>query len=84
MKLSFDQWLEVGLRAGYVSPPVCYMHDGLPTTITEDAELIDGSDPCIFVMRAYESEEHREAIEANCPATQWRNPYRPHPHNERG
>lgn len=78
MKLSLEQWLEIGLRAGYVSPPVCMNHDGYPTTITEDAEMIDGSDPCIFLMRIYENDAHREAVEANCPATQWRNPYREH------
>ncbi len=52
------------------------MHDGLPTTITEDAEMLDGSDPCVFLLRLYESPEHKEAIEANVPATKWRNPYR--------
>ena len=37
MKLSMEQWLEIGLRAGYVSPPVCMNHDGFPTTITGGA-----------------------------------------------
>jgi hypothetical protein len=75
-KLTFEQWLEIGLKAGYTSPPVCMLHDGLPTTITEDAEMLDGSDPCIYLMRLYESSEHKEAVEANVPATKWRNPYR--------
>jgi hypothetical protein len=74
--LSLEEWLEIGLKAEFVSPPVCMMHDGLPTTITEDAEMLDGSDPCVFLMRLYESPEHKEAIEANVPATKWRNPYR--------
>jgi hypothetical protein len=75
-KLTLEEWLEIGLKAGFTSPPICMMHDGLPTTITEDAEMLDGSDPCIFLMRLYESPEHKEAIEANNSATQWRNPYR--------
>lgn len=74
-KLTVEQWLEIGLKAGFTSPPVCFMHDGLPTTITEDAEMLDGSDPCVFLMRLYESSEQKEAIEANNPATKWRNPY---------
>lgn len=44
-------------------------------TITEDAEYMDGSDPCVYVMRCYENTEQREAIEANCPSVIWRNPY---------
>jgi hypothetical protein len=44
MELDFDQWLEIGVRSGWVSPPVCYTHDGLPTSVTEDAEFEDGSD----------------------------------------
>jgi hypothetical protein len=76
VNMTYDQWLEIGLRAGWVSPPVCASHDGLPTSITEDAEYIDGSDPCMFVMRAYESPEHKEAVEANCFAAVWRNPFR--------
>ena len=39
MQLDFDQWLEIGVRSGWVSPPVCYTHDGLPTSVTEDAEF---------------------------------------------
>jgi hypothetical protein len=27
------------------------------------------------VMRCYESDEQREAVEANCGAVVWRNPY---------
>ena len=77
-KLTLEQWLEIGLKAGYTSPPVCMLHEGLPTSITEDAELLDGTNPCIYLMRLYESEEHKEAVEANCPATKWRDPYREH------
>ena len=75
-KLTLEQWLEIGLKAGYTSPPVCMVHEGLPTSITEDAELLDGTNPCIYLMRLYESSEHKEAVEANVPATKWRNPYR--------
>jgi hypothetical protein len=75
LKISFDQWLEIGLRAGHCSPPVCSTHDGIPQTITEDAEFMDGSDPCVFVIRPYADKEEKEAVEANSMPAQWRNPY---------
>jgi hypothetical protein len=73
MELDFDQWLEIGVRSGWVSPPVCYTHDGLPTSVTEDAEFEDGSDPCVHIMRCYESQAHKEAIELNYSPAIWRN-----------
>jgi hypothetical protein len=76
VEIFFDEWLEIGMKAGWVSPPVCETHDGTPMSITEEAEYLDGSDPCIFVMRTYESPEHKEAVEANSPAAVWRNPFR--------
>jgi hypothetical protein len=76
MTISFDQWIEIGLRSGWVSPPICESHDGPALTISEEAEFFDGSDPCVFFMRVYHSDEHRQAVEENCPAAVWRNPFR--------
>ena len=77
MMLDFDQWLEIGMRAGFVSPPVCHTHDGVPMSITEEADFMEGSDPCIHVMRCYESKEMKEAVEANSfTITEMRNPFR--------
>ena len=75
MELDFDNWLEIGVRSGWVSPPVCYTHDGLPTSVTEDAEFEDGSDPCVHIMRCYESQAHKEAIELNYSPAIWRNAF---------
>ena len=44
-------------------------------SITEEAEFEDGSDPCIHMMRCYESQEHKEAIESNYSPATWRNPF---------
>ena len=76
LSFDFETWLEIGIRAGYVSPPVCTTHDGIPMSITEEAEFEDGSDPCIHMMRCYESPEHKEAIESNYSPALWRNPFR--------
>lgn len=74
--LSFDDWLEMGIRKGFTSPPVCYTHDAVPTTAVEDNLMEDGDDPCIFVMRPYQDTAEREEVEANHAPSQWRNPFR--------
>lgn len=77
-QLDFDTWLEIGLHRGFVGPPVCYIHDGLPTTPDEDQvfESGDYDDICIHIMRPYRDMGERESIEANHQATNTRNPFR--------
>lgn len=71
--LSYYDWLEAGLRNGFISPPVCAIHDGLPTTEEEDTEFDKGHDPCVFVIRPYESEEQKKNVEENHAPSVWRN-----------
>lgn len=73
--MTFDDWMKIGVLAGWVSPPVCFTHDGLPVSVTEDAEFTDGSDPCIHIVRCYESLDVKEAVEAYSLQTKWRNHY---------
>lgn len=49
----FDEWLAHGVSRGWVSKPVCAMHDGLPTTEDEEAELDEGYDPCMAALRLW-------------------------------
>lgn len=72
--IDFDTWMELGLRRGFVGPPICYTHDGVPTTAQEDTLMGEGEDPCIHVIRPYRSEEERNNVEANHAPTIWRNP----------
>lgn len=65
-------WLQQGVDAGYCGPAVCATHDGLPTTADEDEDFDDGHDPCIFVIRAYECDEIKRAVEENHPPSEWR------------
>ena len=53
----FDEWLAIGTRAGWVSPPYCAMHDLGPITPTEEAEIEAGDDPCITAMRVWVLDE---------------------------
>lgn len=74
-KMSFDEWMSIGIRRGWCGPPVCYTHDGLPTAFAEDEEFEEGSDPCLHIVRLYEDEEHRVAVEEAHSPSQWRNHY---------
>lgn len=66
------EWIKYGIDNGWCSPPVCYMHDGLPTTPDEDAELDDGFDPCVHIIRMYEDKAMATEVEGNHPPSVWR------------
>lgn len=51
--MTFEEWLQHGIAAGWVSGPACAMHDGVPSTPAEDALLDDGDDPCMVVLRLW-------------------------------
>lgn len=69
--ISFDIWLEVGVRKGWAGAPICHTHDGLPMSEEEELQFEEG-DPCIHVLRLYQSDEEREAVEQNHSPSQWR------------
>lgn len=72
--ISFDQWMAYGIAKGWCGPPVCYTHDGLPMALAEEEDFEEG-DPCIHIVRMYESNEHRAAVEEAHSPSQWRNHY---------
>lgn len=63
--MTFDEWLEIGLRNGYCSPTVCSTHDALPMTEEEDAEWEDGGDPCCHVVRLYPDLLTKQLVDEN-------------------
>lgn len=69
--MTFDEWLAFGYKNGYCGPDVCQTHDGLPTTASEDAEFEDG-DPCIHIVRLYESTDVKRDVEENHSPSVWR------------
>lgn len=71
-QMDFDVWMKIGYDAGWCSPPVCYSHDGVPLTASEVEELDVGEDPCVHVVRLYESADQKKGCEANNPAAIWR------------
>lgn len=74
-QIDFDHWMEIGLQRGFVGPPVCSTHDGIPYTAEEVEAFEDGDDPCVHVIRPYRSEEEKKSVEANHPETTLRNPF---------
>ena len=74
-ELTFDDWLQAGIQHNFVGAPVCYTHDGLPTSEAEDEEFSEG-DPCLHILRLYENVEQKTAVEDNHSPSVWRNPFR--------
>jgi len=72
MEKSFDEWLQEGISLGFCGPAVCGIHDGLPTTAEEDAGWEQGADDCIHVLRLYEDEATKLAVEENHAPSVWR------------
>lgn len=50
-KMTFEEWLEYGIKLGYCTPQVCQTHDSVPMTDYEEMQWEEGHDPCIHVVR---------------------------------
>lgn len=59
------EWLDYGKKQGWIVPEItCQTHDGIPMTEDETKEFDEGGDPCIHVIRIFESEdEQKKALE---------------------
>ena len=51
--VDFREWVSFGVEKGWVSFPVCDIHEGLPMTPEEEDEWADGYDPCVVAMRVW-------------------------------
>jgi hypothetical protein len=71
-KKTFDEWLQEGLNLNFCGPAICYPHDGLPLTEQEDEQFSEGEDPCIHILRLYEDEDTKKAVESNHSPSIWR------------
>jgi hypothetical protein len=66
-----DEWLKQGIELGFCSPAICYTHDGLPTTDTEDLEM-ESDDVCITIIRPYKDADEQKSVESNFSPAVWR------------
>lgn len=74
-KMNYLDWLQHGMDNGWCGPAVCYTHDGLPETPDEEEQWLNGSDPCIHIIRLYEDDITRQQVEENHSPSVWRKPY---------
>jgi hypothetical protein len=69
--MNFDEWLRFGYENGWCGPDVCETHDGVPMSNSE-MEDFETSDPCIHIVRLYESVEHKKDVEESHGPSVWR------------
>jgi hypothetical protein len=74
LSADFDKWLKHGMEQGWCGPAVCYTHDGFPMSDAESDQFDDGDDPCVHMIRLYESQEQRSRVERDHSPSQWRKP----------
>lgn len=70
--MNIYEWAEYGYKQGFCGPVVCYTHDGIPTTEEEDEQWLEGLDPCMHMIRIYDTEAPKELIEQNHTPSVWR------------
>lgn len=68
----FEDWIRIGYDNGWIGAPICYTHDGIPTTKEEDDAWVEGEDPCMHILRLYADEEMKRGVEENHSPSQWR------------
>jgi hypothetical protein len=51
--VTWDEWLDYGVRNRFCSEPVCGAHHRLPMTDTEVVDFEEGGDPCLPVVRLF-------------------------------
>ena len=69
--IDFNQWIAFGMEKGWCGPPVCETHDGFPMSEQEVLEF-EEHDPCIHMVRLYEDENHKAAVEEAHSPSVWR------------
>jgi len=49
--MTFEEWLEYGVKQGYCSEQFCDTHDGPPMHESEELVWEEGGDPCMHMVR---------------------------------
>ena len=70
--MTFNEWLQIGINNRWCGPAICETHDGMPLTEDESEMMWGGQDPCIHIIRLYESPEHAKGIEESHSPSMWR------------
>jgi len=59
--MRFDKWLKIGQKQNWIGAVHCSTHDAFLSD--EEAIEFEEGDPCIAVVRLYESKEQRIDVE---------------------
>lgn len=70
--MTFEEWVNEGIRLGYCGPLVCFTHDGVPLSKLEDELMWDEGEMCIPIIRLYEDRDTKMAVETHHLASVWR------------
>lgn len=63
--LTFEEWLDAGIKNGWITEPFCYTHD-LPSMTEDEVKAFDEDyDPCIYAVRLVEDDYCVELTEGN-------------------
>lgn len=57
--MTFEEWVLYGVNRGYCTDVSCYTHDGFILTEEENAEFDEGGDPCVPVLRVWNTTEQQ-------------------------
>jgi hypothetical protein len=69
--MTFDEWLQTGLKNNWCGPSVCATHDGIPMTEGEE-DFMDNEDACIHIIRLYKNVVEKRLVEQNHSPSIWR------------
>ena len=62
MTMTLKEWLMTGIEHGWCSPIHCLTHDNVLMTKAERTELDDGGEPCLYIIRIADDQEHHEQM----------------------
>jgi hypothetical protein len=73
--MTFNEWLNLGIKNYWCGPAICETHDGLPMTLEEEDDFFKGGDPCIHILRLYEDQIVAIQVEQNHSPSNWKKPH---------
>lgn len=62
--MTFTEWLQTGIDNGWCGPVLCFTHDDIGLTPSEEEQFEEGIDPpCVGILRLYENSTMKAEIE---------------------
>jgi hypothetical protein len=61
--MKFEKWLKIGQKQSWIGKPHCSTHDDFLSE--EEMQEFEEGDPCIAVVRLYESKQQKNDVEGD-------------------